>query len=191
MIIKLSNLPLSRADVSLLSKGLSFCPTLCHLNKKEVVDDLERYFRRLHLGEFFVDIWEEEEENDTSTEFHSPSSWIPPKGRYASLEAYTLGIRTNVETQLKRLQAFPSKDNLSSKERMALKNLRKCKDIIIKPADKASAVVVHSRESCIKEADRQLINELHYQNLPADPTTHHMTEIQAFVRLMFHKGLID
>ena len=86
---------------------------------------------------------------------------MPPNGRDVSLEAYIVGIRTNVETQLERLQAFRSKDNLSSEERTALNNRQKRKDTIIKPADKGSAVVMLSRADYIKEADRQLSNELH------------------------------
>ena len=123
--------------------------------------------------------------------FTPQAVWMPPKGRDASLEAYIVGIQTNIEMQLERLQASRSKDNLSSEERMVLQSLRKRSDIIIKPEDKGSAVVVLSRADYIKEADRQLSNELHYQKLSADPTTHHTTKIKEFVHLMFSKGSID
>ena len=123
----------------------------------------------MRLREFFLDVRDEEEENETSTGFHSPSSWMPPKGRDASLEAYIVGIQMNVETQLERLQASRSKDNLSSEERMVLKSLRKRSDIIIKPKDKGSAVVMLSTADYIKEADRQLSNELHYQKFICGP----------------------
>ena len=84
---------------------------------------------QLCLGEFCLDLRDKEEENERGTEFHSPRSWMPPKGRDASLEAHIIGLRKNVEEQLKRLQ---------TEKRMALKNLHKCKDIIAKPADKGS-----------------------------------------------------
>ena len=41
-------------------------------------------------------------------------------------------------------------------ERSALHSLQKREDIIIKPADKGSAVVVMDREHYISEAERQL-----------------------------------
>lgn len=43
------------------------------------------------------------------------------------------------------------RDNLTREERAALENLRQRNDIIIKPADKGSAVVVLSKENNIKE----------------------------------------
>ena len=48
------------------------------INQTEIMDDLESFFRCLHLREFFI---EEEEEDDADNLFHSPSIWMPQKGR--------------------------------------------------------------------------------------------------------------
>ena len=71
---------------------------------------------------------------------------------YTALEMYIKKIRTNVEHQLNRPGKRPC-DNLPYAERTALKNLQQWNDIIIKPADKGSAVVTLSRQDYIDEAD--------------------------------------
>ena len=102
-VVNLSGVPLSEEEVKLLSRGLSFCPTPHHNNKEEILDDLEGYFRRLRLKEFFLE--EDEEENyDAEISFRPPSTWMPPKGRDAALETYIRKIRTDVERQLHNLQ---------------------------------------------------------------------------------------
>ena len=117
-------------------KGLSFYPTLRHLNNNQTLDDLECFFWCLHLKELFVDE-EHQESNDAGD--------------------LCLNVRTDVTKQL-NLHAHKSKDNLMSEEWSALHGLRQKDDIIIEPADKGSAVVVQSTQDYIKEADCQLNN---------------------------------
>ena len=108
----------------LLTKGLFFCPTPRHLNKTEILDDLESYFRRLRLKEYFLDAQTEGEDNDAETSFRTPSTWMSPKGRDAALETYIKRVRTDIELQLTKRQASRSKRNLLCKERAALRDLR-------------------------------------------------------------------
>ena len=61
-----------------------------------------------------------------------------------------------MEHQLEILQTKRCKNNLPPAERSALKHLQQRIDVIIKPADKGSAVAVLSKEDYIKEANRQL-----------------------------------
>ena len=52
--------------------------------------------------------------------------------------------------------------NLSKEEWLAMRSLAEDQNIIIKPADKGSCVVVWDRQYCIAKADRQLKdNETH------------------------------
>ena len=119
-MVNLSGVALSEAEMNLLSNGLSFCPTPRHMKKEEILDDLEKFFRRLRLKEFFLEE-EEEEESDAHTLFHPPSTWMPPKRRDAALETYINQTRIDVERQLEWLQDKRCKDNLPSDERLALK----------------------------------------------------------------------
>ena len=65
---------------------------------------------------------------------------------------------------------FAFRDNLSSRERSALIRLQHGEDIVIKPADKGSAVVVLSKEGYIEKAQNQLSNANHYKRLASDLT---------------------
>ena len=190
IVVNLSGIALEEAEINLLSKGLSFCPSPRHIRKEEILDDLEKYFRRLRLKEFFLEE-EEEEDSDANSLFRPPSTWMPPKRRDAALETYIKKTRTDVERQLDNLQAKRCKDNLPPEERSALKSLRQRTDLVIKPADKGSAVVVLSKEDYIKEANRQLNESVYYRKLSADPTSQYSTEVKQCVDSMFKRGLIE
>ena len=56
--------------------------------------------------------------------------------------------------------------------------MHSCKDIIIKPADKGSGVVVMDRQQYVDEAMRQLTNRTNYETLDSDPTGNFCKEIQ-------------
>ena len=189
IVINLSGATLSSDEISLLSKGLTFCPVPRRVNENEILDDLESYFRRLRLKEFFAD--QDEAENTEQELFRPPSKWMPPKGRDATLESYVKGVRIDVQNHVKKLRKLRCRDNLSSLERSALIRLQHREDIVIKPADKGSAVVVLSREDYIEKARSQLSNANYYKKLASDPTPTYAAEIKQFVNLMFERRLID
>ncbi|GFR64299.1 hypothetical protein ElyMa_005503000 [Elysia marginata] len=64
-------------------------------------------------------------------------------------------------------KTFP---NLRNGEKQALNELKKYKNITIKPADKGGAVVVLNTSDYIAECTKQLSNITHYQPLSANPT---------------------
>ena len=189
IVVNLSGVTLSSGEISLLSKGLTFCPLPRRVNQGEVLDDLESYFRRLRLKEFFAD--QDDAENIIQEPFRPPSKWMPPKGRDATLELYVRGVRNDVQNQVKEVCKVRWRDNLSSLERSALTNLRRREDIVIKPADKGSAVVVLSTEDYIEKAQSQLSNGDYYQKLGSDPTSTYAAEIKEFVISMFERRLIN
>ena len=82
-------------------------------------------------------------------------------------------------------------DNLTPKERSALKHLRQRTNVIINPADKGSAVVVLSKEDYIKEANRQLNESVYYRKLPADPKSQYTMEVKQCVDSMYERKPID
>ena len=59
----------------------------------------------------------------------------------------------------------PARDNLEPEEAEALLELRNNRDIIVKPADKSSAVVLMDREQYLWEDYRQLNNGTYYAKL--------------------------
>ena len=82
-------------------------------------------------------------------------------------------------------------DNLTPVERTALQNLRYNEDIIIKPADKGSAVVVMDKSAYIQEAERQLSDDRFYNKSDKDPTKQFSDEITNELNNMYDYGYID
>ena len=78
-----------------------------------------------------------------------------------------------------------------ARKKISPKNLQKHTDIIIKAADKGSAVVVVSKEDYIKEANWQLNESVYYRKLPADPTSQYTMEVKRCVDLMYRRELRD
>ena len=70
---------------------------------------------------------------------------------------------------------------------IALKNRT---DIIIKPVDKGSSVVVMGRDQYISEAERQLNDNTYYQLLDHDPTTEFAVQGAETVNKMHGEGYI-
>ena len=154
-VINLSSCIISDAEHKLLSKGLNFCPTPREVNQAQLSQDLTEYYRRIRLREFFLDA-----ETCDPEPFRIKSTWIPPKNRIPALETYVQVVSSQVTNPDNFVHR--SYDNLPREERLALNTLRLRTDIIIKPADKGSAVVVMDRQQYIDEAHRQLNNSTNY-----------------------------
>ena len=64
----------------------------------------------------------------------------------------------------------PLRQNLSQAERRALRSLKNNTDIVIKKADKGSAIVIMDRDDYIKEGERQLNDKNFYRHVNEDMT---------------------
>ena len=82
-----------------------------------------------------------------------PKSTFNPRNKEAAIEVY---MNSLVEKLLKIEIPKDKYNNLTSKERQALCDLKNDKNIVIKGSDKGSAVVVWDREDYIKETEKQL-----------------------------------
>ena len=140
-VINLSSVQLTQDEVNLLSGGLKFCPTPTHINRPELKADISDFIRRLRLHEYFYDE-NNNNNNNPSHDGHNPfrvkSNWTPHPGRDASLDAFS----NTIEEQIVNSRPTKIRDNLTKRERRALKRLIRREDIIIKPADKGSGTVV-------------------------------------------------
>ena len=83
------------------------------------------------------------------------------------------------------------RNNLTPSERRALGDLSKNDNIVIKPADKGSAVVIMDRLTYLKIGYSQLSNKLFYTKLDLNPTEATRVEIQNVVEDMYQNGEID
>ena len=160
-VVNLSKKELSEDDVSLLSKGLKFCPTPKEIDKAELRADLEEFKRRIRLK------WHFKDNNKTEKQlFRNRSNWQPPKNNLL-LENYLSLVENEVMSVSPEGKNF---SNLSHSELSSLDKLKCDKDIIIKEADKGSAVVVWDRGDYIMEANRQLDDRQVYEEVEVDPS---------------------
>ena len=166
------DLPLNSAEHSVLSKGLTFVPTVNKTDEYQVKADCEKFFRGLRLKAHFHDSEDEHHEGDNQhdpfTKFdNKTSTWTPPDGKLSALDHYIDRCRRSIASR--NYTRRPNFSNLTQEEETALQDLKRRNDIIIKPADKGGAVVVWKRDLYIQEANRQLSDNRFYQRLDADP----------------------
>ena len=106
----------------------------------------------------------DEEENNTTINPFRPKSKFNPKGKDVSIELYL----SRLEEEILALDTKLSYSNITKEEREALNSLRNDTSIIIKGADKGSAVVVWDRKDYIKEVNSQLMDNNVYEEVSGD-----------------------
>ena len=146
-VINLSTTILSKAEISMLSKGLKFIPTPTSANKPLIKEELECFGRKLRL------LWHfRNEYSITISNRFTKNSTFNPKGKDAAIEFYL----SRLEEEIIATDTKLSYSNLTKEERLALNSLRDDTSITIKEDDKGSGVVVWDREDYLKEAEKQL-----------------------------------
>jgi hypothetical protein len=202
-VINLSNFQLTPPMIELLSKGLNFCPS---------PDVPERYHLRRDLDKFHVSLrrklfFDKRSSSDTNIDnispdlstqlsselepfdhykFKKPSNWNPPGP--PQLEAFAAFN----EFKLNEYKFPPSSfSNMKQREKLALAELKKAQDIIIKPADKGSAVVIQNLEDYINEGYRQLSDTNFYRETKDDLTHLHNDLISKLVDYLENEGEIS
>lgn len=172
--------------MDILNRGLTFIPTIhIHKNLKfQLEKDIQTYHRRLSLIIHFKD-----SNKIDKTPFIPKSDWTPPP-HLIPLEIHNL-FAEDLKTIKKSCKVRSEKHNLLPEEVRAIKELKNNQNIIIKQADKGSAVVVQSRDQYIREANRQLNNDKHYKKLdkPIYPETIPM--IKNITTKLHEKGFIN
>ena len=157
-VINLSSRHFSMGEISLLPKRLKFVPTLKHINKAKIKEEIEFYVGKLRLMWHFRNDRREFDVNP-----FKKKSKFNPKG-CAAIEMYL----TRLEEEILSLDVKMSYSNLTKGERNALHFLHDDPSIIIKEADKGSAVVVWDREDYLKAANSQLSDKDVYQEVKGD-----------------------
>ncbi|KAA8577822.1 hypothetical protein FQN60_002450 [Etheostoma spectabile] len=99
-------------------------------------------------------------------------------------------IRNNKQT-LRSYQPPPeAPDNLSDDERRALSQIRQNPNIIIKPADKRSKIVIMDRNQYLTEANRQLSNTEHYQPIQSGIQPQTQAQLRNIIQSLYNKKFI-
>ena len=173
-VINISKVDLSVHQTKALEKGLTFCPTPKRADKSEIWHDFKEFHRRLELVQFFkttneeVDLQitqsiidfmnknasferESQEDRDPYENIQRPfrnKSSLKPNPSNGTLDTFKRAFRQNLlmSTNNKHIQP-----NLSKDEWKGLLELRKNPNIIIKKADKGSAVVIMDTVDYLRE----------------------------------------
>ena len=171
-IVNLSKYSLTNTEISVLSKGLGFCPTPGAPDIGDIMQDLDEFKRKPRLQLFFSgttqDPLEESLQSGGPYEHNSfkPKSTFNPVGPF-QLESMFCSLEQDLHRQKYKQ---PRDKNLTKEEYQAIKSLKHNSDIIIKPADKGSAIVVLDKQSYIQEGQRQLNDTKFYEQTDSDHT---------------------
>ncbi len=121
------------------------------------------------------------QQNAIYQKFKLPSHWSPAPGQDESLETFINLVRKEIiECQISQ----PLRHNLNVAERQVLETLKNDPNIVIKKADKGSAVVVMNLEDYVHEADRQLSDPETYRVIGQDPTADLNIKVKRLLREM-------
>ena len=168
VIVLAKKFKLTIPQFTLLNRGLTFIPT--RGSNKNILErvrlDVQQYHRRIKLATYFQD-----KEDTEPPRFTPKSDWTPSLTKLPP-EVTTL-IKADTQYLENHFKISRMKPNLTREEVTALDQLKKNKTIIIKPADKGSAVIVMDREQYLWEGHRQLNDTNYYSKLtePIFPET--------------------
>lgn len=200
---------MTSAKESVLSFGLSFCPT-AYFNFFTTVKDIFLFARRLLLKKRFSrdnshrhllttpeelevlgaleSLLQEQEVSDPKfPEFARPrSTTFPPLTLSPTVEMF---VRLSVD-KLRDLPARHGYDNLTGAQRLAIRQLKEMHNIVIKPSDKGGNVVIWPSVMYETEARRQLHNTECYRRLDSNPTKCFSGKLEKILVQVLHSNII-
>ena len=164
-VVNLSKHPFSKDTYKLLTKNLSFIPTLGIYSKSKLNDELQNFYCLIKLKAYF-------KETETTTKKDENTIFIPekqkpwtPSQNHHSIETFIDLVQHGIN-DAKILHTKRPKDNLTKGEQKTLEELSKRDDIIITNANKGGAIVViMDIDKYISEPQRQLDDENNYKKL--------------------------
>lgn len=160
VVVLAKNFKLSTQQYDILAKGLSFIPTL-NIGRDQRAQfqlDMQNYHRKIKLASYYRN-----SKIDGGLPFVGPSNWTP--SLHDLPPEIKILIDEDIKTFKRHYKLVEEKCNISLEEARAVRELKNTKHIVIKPADKGSAVVILSREQYIMEVERQLNDTDYYKQL--------------------------
>ncbi len=167
--INLSDRTVSDSEKSVLEKGLGFAVSAKKIPVKEFQVSIEDFARRIVISSLRQQRHSAPQPVTSSDAppFRANSPYFPvnldPNLKACFRE---FGVRT---LQILR-RVKPPEPNLSSSERLALKDLKKDDSILILPADKGNATVMISKVAYVEKMMAILNDPVHFEKINKDPT---------------------
>lgn len=172
----------NEAQISLLEKGLTFIPRPTMIDRGALHQDLNIYHRRIKLMEYYQD------EEGEYVPFTLPSCWEPP---WETLSRPVQSLIYRDMTSLSRyVPPVTQTSRLAAQDRRASLELKHNPNIIIKPADKGSKIVILDRQQYLFEARRQLEDIKYYRPITANLCGETQKQVQDIIRRLYTKNFI-
>ena len=170
-ICNISSAKLSESEISLLNKGLNFCPSTKEPNKEQLLDNFYFFCRNLKLKEYFyggdsnTDKIQQEERCDLNTKL--PNRYFNPNHEAPlNLQRHISIVKKEVTELLKKPNYQQS--NLTSDERLKLRYLSENHNLTIQGADKGGKIVIMNTADYIEHSELLLNDREFYEKLDAN-----------------------
>ena len=202
-IVNLSSFHLTETQISVLQRGLKFCPTPGPPNPGDLRADMDRMHTRLQQIAFYNKLENALRLLNTSLGTPMPAdpgdSLNPFKHRKFKLRATGKGpfgppnLESMVlcnEQQLSHRSIFRTShsSNITPAEFLVIKELQANNQTIIKPTAKGSSVVIWDRLGYLREGYRQLSDQKFYRKLDHNHTKSFSRVVANRVEDMFQNG---
>ena len=123
--------------------------------------------------------------------FRSVSSFTPNSDRNETLNTYISTVTNEIIERCSKVSHENFRTNLSKEERVAIRTVEQKRNVVIKDADKGSAIVVMDRERYINEALRHLSDDQCYSRLDSDPTQEYVSELKVLVGRLHSENVLN
>ena len=175
-IINLSKQNLTNSEISLLEKGLKFCPTPEKPNYLDLEIDVKEFIRKIELAVF---MFGKDSYNDDCL-VSKKSDFIPPDNLEPLFQSSLYQLK-GIAENLKSYETSHHFSNITAEERKAIKNLSQNENIVIKKADKGNNVVIMDKEYYINKISECLNNFDVYKKLPKNIDSKVMGKIKSLM----------
>ena len=186
-ICNISSTKLRESEISLLNKGLNFCPSTKEPNKEQLLEDLYVFCRKLKLKEYFhsgdssTDKIQHEETCDLNTKL--PNCYFNPNNETPlNLQRYISIVKKEITELLKKPNYQQS--NLTSDERLKLRHLSENRNLTIKGSDKGGKIAIMDTADYIEHCELLLNDREFYEKFDANPTLIYIEEIEQKIYML-------
>ena len=167
---------------------MTFVPVNNKIDEYQAKAGCGKYFCHLRLKAHFhgqADNLTDDAAPSETDHFAKFDAKLSLEGQFSAVDHYIDHCRRFINTLDFKRSLTRRFANRSQAERLALRNLRRRTDVVIKPADKGGAGVVWVRPLYIQEAQqKQLSDQRFYENLSADPLQDYQGKVKSTVNEM-------
>ena len=180
----MSDSPIPESINAFLSLGAKFTPVQLDIDRAQLEKDLESWFRRLRIKEYFGD--KKDERTLEEKRFYLGSNWTPPKGRCPPLDMFIFRMRQKFDNWIPPRRV---KDNMSPLEREGERAIKEDSlTHVYKKEDKGSCIVRLKRHHYESNVEKHLENRTLYEVVDHDPSKETETKVENFIEKVVMDG---